>query len=128
MEAASRLFWLNPTSPLLGAQRLVGPVTQLSQPCVLPPPMREAREQEGKDGCTESFGPPATCEGPAMQPQVCVLAEFTSSVQFSLSDVSDSATPWTAACQASLSITNSWTSLKLMSIESVMPSSHSLRV
>ena len=33
-------------------------------------------------------------------------------------------TPWTAACQASLSITNSQSSLKLMSIESVMPSSH----
>jgi len=33
-------------------------------------------------------------------------------------------TPWTAARQASLSITNSWSSLKLMSIESVMPSSH----
>ena len=34
------------------------------------------------------------------------------------------ATPWVAACQASLSITNSWSSLKLTSIESVMPSSH----
>ena len=33
-------------------------------------------------------------------------------------------TPWTAARQASLSISNSRTSLKLMSIESVMPSSH----
>ena len=44
--------------------------------------------------------------------------------QFSRSVVSDSATPWIAAHQASLSITNSWSSLKLMSIESVMPSSH----
>ena len=33
-------------------------------------------------------------------------------------------TPWTAACQASLSITNSQSLLKLMSIESVMPSNH----
>ena len=33
-------------------------------------------------------------------------------------------TPWTAACQASLSITNSWSFLKLMSIKSVMPSNH----
>ena len=33
-------------------------------------------------------------------------------------------TPWTAACQASLFITNSRSLLKLMSIESVMPSSH----
>ena len=44
--------------------------------------------------------------------------------QFSCSVVSDSATPWTAARQASLSITNSWSLLKLMSIESVMPSNH----
>ena len=34
------------------------------------------------------------------------------------------ATPWTAARQASLSITNSWSLLKLISIESVMPSNH----
>ena len=33
-------------------------------------------------------------------------------------------TPWTAACQVSLSITDSWSLLKLMSIESVMPSNH----
>ena len=46
-----------------------------------------------------------------------------SSVQFSRSVVSDSMTPWIAALQASLSITNSRSSLKLMSVESVMPSS-----
>ena len=45
-------------------------------------------------------------------------------VQFSRSVVSDSATPWIAARQASLSITNSQSSLKLTSMESVMPSSH----
>ena len=33
-------------------------------------------------------------------------------------------TPWTAACQDSLSITNSWSLLKLVSIESMMPSNH----
>ena len=33
-------------------------------------------------------------------------------------------TPWTAACQASLSITNSWSLLKLMCIKLVMPSKH----
>ena len=43
------------------------------------------------------------------------------SVQFSLSVVSDSATPWIAARQASLSITISWSSLRLTSIESMMP-------
>ena len=47
-----------------------------------------------------------------------------SSVQLSGSVVSDCANPWTAACQASLSFTNFRTLLKLMSIESVMPSNH----
>ena len=42
----------------------------------------------------------------------------------SLSRVRFFATPWTAACQASLSITNSWSLPKLMSIESVMQSNH----
>ena len=46
-----------------------------------------------------------------------------SSVQ-SLSHVQPFVTPWIAACQASLSITNSWSSLKLTFIELVMPSSH----
>ena len=46
-----------------------------------------------------------------------------SSVQ-SLSHVRLFVIPWTAARQASLSITNSWSLLKLMSIESVMPSDH----
>ena len=48
---------------------------------------------------------------------------FFSSVE-SLSRVQLFATSWTAACQASLSITNSQSLLKLMSIESVMPSNH----
>ena len=43
---------------------------------------------------------------------------------FSCSVVSDSVTPWTAAHQASLSITNSWGLPKFMSIELVMPSDH----
>ena len=47
-----------------------------------------------------------------------------SSVQFSSSVVSDSETPWTAAHQDSLSITNSWSLLRLMSIKLVMPSNH----
>ena len=45
-----------------------------------------------------------------------------SPVQFSHSVMCDSATSWTAVYQASLSITNSWSLLKLMSIELVMPS------
>ena len=47
-----------------------------------------------------------------------------SSVQFSRSVVSDSAIPWTAACQASLSVTNTRSLLKLMSIELMMPSNN----
>ena len=51
-----------------------------------------------------------------------ILGEF-SSVQL-LSCVQLFATPWTVACQASLSITNSWSLSKLISIELVMPSNH----
>ena len=50
-------------------------------------------------------------------------SEICQSVQL-LSCVQLFATPWTAACQASLSITNSQSLLKLMSIESVIPSNH----
>ena len=66
----------------------------------------------------------------ATQPWIPTSAlTFTfSSVQFSsvqsLSCVRLFATPWIAAHQASLSVTSSWSSLKLMSIELVMPSSH----
>ena len=52
----------------------------------------------------------------------CQRMFMFSSVQ-SLSRVRPSVTPWIAARKASLSITNSWSLLKLMSIESVMPSS-----
>ena len=70
---------------------------------------------------------------PSCSAQICqVLALLVphprKSLQFSsvqsLSRVQLFATPWFAAHQASLSITNSWSSLKLTSIESVMPSSH----
>ena len=62
--------------------------------------------------------------------ELTVVVYFSSSkwVQFcsvqSLSGVHLFATPWIAACQASLSITNSQRLWKLMSIESVMPSNH----
>ena len=56
------------------------------------------------------------------------VSQLLASVQFrsvqSLRRVRIFATPWIAACQASLSITNSRSSLRLMSIESVMPPSH----
>ena len=54
--------------------------------------------------------------------QICTYYQF-SSVQ-SLSRVRLFATPWITARQASLSITNPWSSLRFTSIESVMPSSH----
>ena len=54
-----------------------------------------------------------------------LISHYGPSVQFSqLSRVQLLATPWTAAHQASMSITNSWSLLKLMSIELVMPFSH----
>ena len=54
----------------------------------------------------------------------CNSPNTLGSDQISLSVVSNSATPWIAARQASLSITNSRSSPRLTSIESVMPSSH----
>ena len=57
--------------------------------------------------------------------RMSLTSGFGSAVtSFSGSVVSDSVTPWTEAQQASLSITNSWSLRKLMSIESVMPSNH----
>ena len=59
---------------------------------------------------------------------ICFLNTFSLFLQFisvqSLSRVPLFATPWIAACQAFLSITNSLSSLRLTSIESVIPSSH----
>ena len=52
------------------------------------------------------------------------IKSVTQSVQFSCFIVSDSSTSWTAALQASLTIINSWSLLRLMSIESVMPSNN----
>ena len=54
---------------------------------------------------------------------VVIISQCISSAQL-LSHVLLFVTPWTAALQASLSITNSWSLQKLMSIESVMPSNH----
>ena len=52
------------------------------------------------------------------------LVQFSSVQSLRLSRIRLFVTPWIAARQASLSITNSWSPLKLTSIESVMPSSH----
>ena len=63
-----------------------------------------------------------TC--PPLVDKVMAYPDRLSSVQFSRSVVSDSVTSWTAAHQSFLSITNSWSLLKLMTIELVMPSNH----
>ena len=55
---------------------------------------------------------------------LCKLLDGRDSSVQSLSHVQLLATPWTAARQASLSITNSWNLLRLMFIESVLPSNH----
>ena len=60
---------------------------------------------------------------PIMQ-KLRIVKHILPSVQFSHSVMSDYATPWTAACQASLSFTISLSLLKLVSIESLMPSNH----
>ena len=56
------------------------------------------------------------------------IEKYSIPIQFSfvhsLSCVRLFVTPWTEACQASLSISNSWSLLNLMSIRSVMPSNH----
>ena len=57
-----------------------------------------------------------------------LLSIFHCVVQFSYSVMSYSATPWTATRQASLSITNSWSLLKLKSIELVIPSNYLILV
>ena len=66
--------------------------------------------------------------GPPVSEQLSLCATTTESVQFSsvqlLSCVRPFVTPWIAAYLASLSITNSWSPPTLMSMESVMPSSH----
>ena len=72
-------------------------------------------------GCT-NFTLPLTVH--KCSPFLYILGNTCSVSQFSCSVVSNSATPWSAAPQASLSITSSWSLLKLMSIESVMPSNH----
>ena len=79
-----------------------------------------------------------TFQGPFIFPYVCVIFScFHQSHSFQstgllppsvqlFSCVWLFATPWTAAHQGSLSITNSWSLLKLMSIKSAMPSNHLL--
>jgi len=72
--------------------------------------------------CVQLFVTPMDCSTPDSSVLHCLPVQF-SSIQL-LSRVRLFATPWITARQASLSITNSQSSCKLTSIESVMPSSH----
>ena len=65
----------------------------------------------------------AVCPSASKVNSLVLTQRQNSSVQL-LNHVQLFTTPWTAACRASLSITNSWSFLKLMSTESVMPSYH----
>ena len=67
-------------------------------------------------------GTAGTVAGAQLSSPPLFIFQF-SAVQL-LSHVRLFAIPWTAACQASLSIANSWSLLELMSIKSVMPSNH----
>ena len=68
--------------------------------------------------------PGSLVEGEWQRPGLGIFDKSSLSSFQLLSHVRLFVTPWTAACQASLSIINSQSSLKLMSIESVMPSNH----
>ena len=79
------------------------------------------------------FPTPGDHPNPGMEPSSSALAgRFFNTAppgklngcQFSCSIVYDFTTPWTTARQASLSVTNSWSLLKLMPIELVMPSNY----
>ena len=97
--------------------------TVVSHPNV-PPPATELRHQSQLCWST-GRGCPSLIHPVKQQLSRCgpwASISIPSSVQFSHFRLF--ATPWTAARQASLSITNSWSLLKLMSIEPVMPSNH----
>ena len=76
------------------------------------------------DGSPPDFPSPGILQARTLEWVAISFSSQFSSVQFSCSVVSNSATPWIAAHQASLSTTNSWSLLKPMSIKSVMPFSH----
>ena len=82
----------------------------------------QAKSVEWHSGVTEAFGTSWLYSLFKSHKSGRPWLQFTSVQSFSR--VWLFATPWTAACQASLSITNSQSLLKLVSIESLMPSNH----
>ena len=89
-------------------------------PCPTPGDLSDA----GIEPMSPTFSALQVDSLPSKPPRKPFRPDRFGSVQFSRSVASDSATPWTAARQASLSITNSWSFLKFMSIELVMLSNH----
>ena len=100
------------------------PASQLQTPCSLasissrPPPQLSYYNSPNRPLLSTHCEPYHFSSYPSS-----TLISFLSSVQ-SLSCVQLFLTPWTAACQASLSLTISWNLPKFMSIELVMPSKH----
>ena len=89
-------------------------------PLPLPPPnLRDQKHKNGRYQVAQRAhsGFSIRCYGKTVP---LISIQFSSVAQLCLTFV----TPWTAACQASLSITNSRSSPKLMSIDSMMPSNH----
>ena len=91
----------------------------------LPSPMEEHKMHKIIPERNTNFAHCSFCNSSMLLSYKMFLVEYFAVVQ-SLTHVWLFVTPWTAACQASLPFTISWSLLKLMSIESVMPSSHPL--
>ena len=84
---------------------------------------KEGKKVSGSETSSTTAAPPGSDVDVRRLQKISFCSKGLSSVQ-SLSRVLLFATPWTAARQASLSISNSRSLLKLMSIKSVMPSNH----
>ena len=81
------------------------------------------RSIKEKEGTVTEQDPWGLWGGKGLPTSSSLAPLWSTSVQ-SLSHIQFFVTPWTAACQASMSITNSWSVFKLMFTESVMPSNH----
>ena len=117
-------FFFRPQFPHHGCTWHLPPVNSVAHECILSLLLRFSRADPARSSHPEESGTGLSSQpvgrwgmlGPFLKPG-------SMSVQL-LNRVRLFATPWTAACQASLFITNSRSLPKLMSIELVMPSNH----